>query len=920
VDRRLKNDRLSYTRDVRSLFVLLLAAVKLQAAGTLTVVSAATYIAGTLAPESLATIFGTDLGPQIVVTDSTGTARTAPVVYNSTGQIDFEIPAATAFGTATVTDTAPGGNVSQGTLNIGPISPAIFPSGAGIVVTNPDSTQTGGAIPETCIPRSSQANCYFPLTLGPSGSQTVLELFGTGIRGRSSLANVTCLIGGNVNAPVLYAGPAPGFIGLDQVNIVLAPYLSGPILDVVLTVDGQPANTVRIAPLGPTATDRATQIVGQMTLDEKIASLHGIQDNSDYRTVPGVARLGIPALNITNGPAGATNGGPGHQGSATALPAPISLAATWDNQLANLYGTVVGKEAKALANGFLEGPDINIARVPQNGRTFEAFGEDPYLVGQMAANEIAGIQSQGIIAEAKHYAGNNQEANRLTINDIIDERTLHEIYLPAFQASVQQGRAGAVMCAYNQVNGAYACENNLLMNQILKTDWAFQGFITSDFGAVHSTVPSALAGLDLEMPTGIYFTDPLSSAVQSGQVPMSVIDDKLIRRLSTMIRFGIFDNPPVNTPVATQADGVIARRIAEAGMVLLKNDGAVLPLNASQLHSVALIGPYASAPKTGGGGSSQVVPAYTVTPLAGIQSRVGSSVTVSLSTGSNINQAVSLAQAADVAIVMVGDDEAEGTDHPISLSGNQDQLVQAIAAANPHTVVVVKSGSAVLMPWVASVPAVLEAWYPGEEDGNAVAAVLFGDVNPSGKLPLTFPVNVSDLPANTPAQYPGVNGVANYSEGVFVGYRYFDANNIAPLFPFGHGLSYTTFSYANLAPIAAINPTNGLVSSSVDFDVTNTGSVAGAEVAQVYVGLSSAPVPEPPIQLKGFQKVTLQPGQTAHVSIPFDQSSVSYWDVNSHGWLAAPGPYNIMVGSSSRDIRLSSGEATSSTPQPRPQR
>jgi beta-glucosidase len=681
------------------------------------------------------------------------------------------------------------------------------------------------------------------------------------------------------------------------VNVVLPPYLSGPgELQIQLTVDSIPANSFRIAILGPTATDRATQLVSQMTLDEKIQSLHGIQDTNDYRTVPGVPRLGIPALNITNGPAGATNGGPGHQGAATALPAPISLAATWDTSLANLYGTVIGKEAKALANGFLEGPDINIARVPQNGRSFEAFGEDPYLVGQISAGTIAGIQSQGIIAEAKHYAGNNQETNRATINDIIDERTLREIYLPAFETSVKQGGAGAVMCAYNQVNGAYSCENDVLMNQILKGEWLFDGFITSDFGAVHSTVPSAMAGLDLEMPTGIYFSDALKTAVQAGQVPMSMIDDKLIRRFTTMIRFGIFDNPPTNTPVPTQADGILARQLAEAGMVLLKNDGGMLPLHASTLHSIAVIGPYASKAKTGGGGSSQVVPAYTVDPVPGIQARVGSQVTVTLSTGSNISQATALAQSADVAIVMAGDDEAEGADHAISLSGNQDALVQAIAAANPHTVVVMKSGSPVLMPWVSSVPAILEAWYPGEEDGNAVAAVLFGDVNPSGKLPVTFPVSVSDLATNTPAQYPGVNGIENYSEGVFVGYRYFDANKIAPLFPFGHGLSYTTFSYSQAATF--ITP----AATSVLFDVTNTGTVAGSEVAQVYVSLS-APVPEPPLQLKGFKKLTLQPGETAHVQITLDSRAFSYWDVVSHAWVVAPG--RIMIGSSSRDIRLS---------------
>ncbi len=450
------------------------------------------------------------------------------------------------------------------------------------------------------------------------------------------------------------------------------------------------------------------------------------------------------------------------------------------------------------------------------------------------------------------------------------------------------------MCAYNLVNGVYSCENDLLMNQILKGEWLFNGFITSDFGAVHSTVPSAMAGLDLEMPTGIYFDTALKAAVNAGQVPMSTIDNKLIRRFATMIRFGIFDNPPANQPAPTKDDGVIARQIAEQGMVLIKNDGPMLPLDASQLRSIAVIGPYASKAMTGGGGSSQVVPAYTVDPVPGIQSRVGSSVKVALNDGSNISQAVSLAQSADVAIVMIGDSETEGVDHLISLTGNQDQLVQSVVAANPHTVVVLKSGSAVLMPWAGSVPAILEAWYPGEEDGNAVAAVLFGDVNPSAKLPLTFPANVSDLPANTPAQYPGINNVANYSEGVFVGYRYFDTNNIQPQFPFGHGLSYTTFTYSNLK----------IQSNRIDFDVTNSGKVAGSEITQVYVGFPSVSVPEPPKQLAGFQKLSLQPNQTGHIQLGLEPRAFSYWDVNTHNWLAPPGTFQIMIGSSSRDIRL----------------
>jgi beta-glucosidase len=872
------------------------------------VVSAANYRGGTLAAESLASAFGTGLavaargiqGAQVQVQDSAGVVRTAAVLYASAGQVNFQIPAGTANGAATVTVQSADGSVSAGNVNIGLVSPGLFTadgSGSGVpaalvVVARSDGSQTVSPVYQC----GSGGCTAMAIDLGGPLDQAVLELFGTGIRGRSSASNVTCTIGGT-NAPVPYAGAQPNYLGLDQVNVALARTLVGQgAVDVRLIVDGQPANTVSITIPAPSPSVRAGQIVSQMTLGEKIQELHGIQDANDYRTVPGVPRLGIPALNITNGPAGVANGGPGHQGAATALPAPICLAATWDIGFAKLYGGIIGVEAKDLANGFVEGPDINMARVPQNGRNFEAFGEDPYLVSQMAVNEVEGIQGQGVIAEVKHYAGNNQETNRTTINAIIDERTLREIYLPAFEAAVKQGGVGAVMCAYNQVNGAYSCENDVLLNQILKSEWGFDGFVTSDFGAVHSTVASAKAGLDVEMPTGIYFTSALQAAVQSGQVAMAVIDDKLTRRFRTMMRLGVFDTPPANQPLPAQQNGAAARQIAEAGMVLLKNTAGLLPLDAGGLDSIAVVGPYAGKAKTGGGGSSQVTPLYTVDPIPGIQNRAGAAVTVRYADGSNIAQAVALAQAADVAIVMVGDDETEGSDHALSLSGNQDQLVQAVAAANQRTAVVIKSGAPVLMPWVNSVPAILEAWYPGEEDGNAVAAVLFGDVNPSGKLPVTFPQAVGDLPANTPAQYPGVNGQETYSEGVLVGYRYFDAKNIQPLFPFGHGLSYTTFSYANLA----IGPAG----QSVDFDVTNTGSVAGTEVAQIYIGMPAAGVPQPPKQLKGFQKLTLQPGRTGHVHLSLDQRAFSYWDTGTHTWQVAPGTYQIMAGSSSRDIRL----------------
>jgi beta-glucosidase len=664
------------------------------------------------------------------------------------------------------------------------------------------------------------------------------------------------------------------------------------------------------APIMASAQDldtRARDIVSQMTLDEKIQELHGVSDPQHYRVVVGIPGLGIPDLTITNGPAGATNGGPGHQGRATALPAPISLAATWDADLAYFYGTILGSEARDLANGLVEAPTINIARVPQNGRTFEGYGEDPYLVGQISAGAIEGIQDQGVIANVKHYAGNNQETDRGSINDEIDERTLREIYLPAFEASVKQGHVGSLMCAYNKVNGPFSCENDILMNQILKMEWGFNGFITSDFGAVHSTVPSALAGLDLEMPTGIYFADALKAAVESGNVSMSVIDDKLVRRFRTMMALGVFDNPPSNQPIPVEQDGAAARQFSEEGMVLLKNERGMLPLDASKLLSIAVIGPSAIKAMTGGGGSAHVSALYTVDPVPGIQNRVGPQVAVSFSDGCDIPAAVALARSADVAILMVGDNETEGHDQSISLSGNQDELVQAVVASNSNTVVVLKSGSAVLMPWVDSVPAVLEVWYPGEEDGNAVAAVLFGDFNPSGKLPITFPRNLEDMPANMPEQYPGVDGVAHYSEGVFVGYRHYDAQGINPLFAFGHGLSYTSFSYDNLVvtPVGACLSDDPNQTFSVELDVTNTGNRAGGEAVQLYVGMPSTDdIPQPPKQLKRFQKVHLNPGDTTHVQFVLDARSLSHWNVISHDWAVTLGTYQIIVGSSSRDIRL----------------
>jgi beta-glucosidase len=651
--------------------------------------------------------------------------------------------------------------------------------------------------------------------------------------------------------------------------------------------------------------ERASLVLAQLTLDEKLQELGSLRDATHSRETPPIARLCVPALRLNNGSAGVSTGGP-VQFPATALPAPIALAATWDPGQALRYGVVEGRETVDQGRNLLEGPDINIARVPVNGRTFEAYGEDPYLAGQVTVADVQGIQSQGVIANVKHYAANNQETNRTTINELIDERTLHEIYLPAFEAGVKQGHTGSIMCAKNQVNNEFSCQNRELLTDILRGSWGFPGFVVSDFNSCHDTVKCANNGMEFELPAASFFSNAaLKAALAAGTVSQATIDLHVHRILATMIRFGIFDRPQTTSPIDAAAGGAVSRDIAEQGAVLLKNDGKALPLNASALHSVAVIGPFAGAAMTGGGGSSHVLPLYSVSPVDGIRSRVGPGVAVSYDDGSDATRAAGAAAAADVAVVMVGDNEAEGRDRPsLALSGNQDQLVAAVAAANPRTVVVLKTGAPVLMPWVGSVPAILEAWYPGEEDGNAVAALLFGAVNPGGKLPITFPRNGSDVPANTPAQYPGVAGVATYSEGVFVGYRHYDAHGIEPLFPFGFGLSYTSFRLGQLTLSPSTGVSHGQV--TVHVEVTNTGPRTGSEVVQVYVGHpAGTAVPEPPHQLVAFLRVTLAPGQTRRVALHLGPRAFAYWDTTGNRWVVPDGTYGVFAGTSSRDLPLS---------------
>ncbi|MEA5364105.1 glycoside hydrolase family 3 C-terminal domain-containing protein [Amycolatopsis sp., V23-08] len=639
---------------------------------------------------------------------------------------------------------------------------------------------------------------------------------------------------------------------------------------------------------------RAAELVAAMTLDEKISQLHLQPDTEHQRFVPPIPRLGVPGFRIANGPAGMGPADDKPQKPATALPATMALASTFDTDVARRYGRLIGSETRALAHNVSEAPDINMARVPRNGRTFEGMGEDPVLAGAIATADIRGIQENGTIAEVKHYAANNQETQRQSVDERIDERTLNEIYLPHFEQAVTEGKAGSVMCAYPKINGVFTCENPALLQGKLRDDWGFKGFVQSDWGAAHSTVGSANAGMNLEMIDGTWYGDKLKQAVLAGQVTEQRVNELLLPRFRTMFAFGQFDHPPVLAPLPTAEHDAAAKQFAERGMVLLRNEHAQLPLDSSSVRSIALVGPFATQAKTGGGGSSAVIPTSTVDPLAGLQQRVPGA-RVTLDDGSDPARAATLAGASDVAIVMVGDNEAEGKDRTsLALDGTQDALVAAVAAANPHTVVVVKSGGPVLMPWASSVPAILQAWYPGQQDGAAVAGVLFGDSNPSAKLPITFPAADADTPANTPEQFPGVNGVATYSEGLQIGYRWFDAQGKTPLFPFGYGLSYTTFAFSGLS---VRNTGDG---ATATFTVRNTGRRAGAEVAQLYLGFPAA-AGEPPRQLKGFERVQLAPGQAQRVTIHLDQRDFSIWD---KAWTPVHGGFTIQVGDSSRSLPL----------------
>jgi beta-glucosidase len=809
---------------------------------------------------------------------------------------------------------------------------------------------------------------------------------------------------------------------------------------------------------------RIDALLQQMTLAEKVALLAG---SSMWTTTP-IERLGIPAIKVTDGPNGARGAGGFVGGAVTAacFPVGIALAATWNTTLLEAIGEALAEEAQSKGAHLLLAPTVNIHRSPLNGRNFECYSEDPYLSARMAVAYITGLQRRGVGATVKHYVCNDSEFERNTISSEVDERTLREIYLPPFRAAVQEAGTWAVMAAYNRVNGIYASEHPMLLIDILKREWEFDGIVMSDWFGTKSVVEAAANGLDLEMPGPTRWRgERLLAAVEQGQVSLAAIDESARRMLRTIARAGAFENPDIRPEQAIDrpTHRALIRRAAAEGMVLLKNEGGILPLNLASLSSIAIIGPNAKTAQIMGGGSAQVNAHYAISPYDGIAARVGDQATLGYEIGCTnhrqlprldgklveagdgsgrgftivyynspdltsdpvhratvetgeqvwlgevvpgvdprqfsarltarftptesgihtfslisagvsrlfvndtllvdnwtnpvrgdtyfgagstevtapialeagrtcdlrleystqgaamlaavrlgylppvaddaIERAAALAARSDVALVFVGlnaDWESEGHDRPhMDLVGRQAELIERVANANPRTVVVLQTGSPVTMPWLDKVAGVIQAWYPGQECGNAIADVLFGDVNPSGRLPQTFPVRLEDNPAYI--NYPGENGRVRYGEGIFVGYRYYEKKKVAPLFPFGFGLSYTTFRYDNLQlSTDTLAPDERL---TVQVDVTNTGNVAGQEVVQLYVRDSAARVARPEKELKGFAKVALQPGETQTVTLHLDREALAYWDDAQHAWVAEAGEFEVLIGSSSQDIR-----------------
>lgn len=693
--------------------------------------------------------------------------------------------------------------------------------------------------------------------------------------------------------------------------------------------------------------ERAALVVKEMTLDEKVSLLHGtgmvdlspmsplsVKSNGGAGYVVGVPRLGIPDIQMSDAAYGVRNSGENGRYS-TALPNNLASAASWDMDAAYEYGALIARELRAQGYNMSLGGGINLAREPRNGRTFEYMGEDPVLAGKMVSQVMRGEQAEHVIGDIKHYALNDQESGRNAVNVNVDQRSMRESDLLAFEIALREFDVAAVMCSYNRVNGDFACENKYLLTEVVKKDWGFKGFILSDWQGAHSVAKASAAGLDHEEPGEIFYGDAIKKAVESGAVPISEVDDHVHRILRSMFAAGVIDDPPRKSVVDVVRGLEVAQKIEEQSMVLLKNGGGQLPLDASKLRTIAVIGAHSDVGMLSGGGSAQVDPPggnaimppgegrttwqahiwFPTSPLKVIRARVPGA-KVAYDSGEDISSAAALAKTADVAIVFAEQWESEGMDlETLSLPGRQNDLIAKVAAANPNTIVVLENGSPVIMPWVGDVGAILAAWYPGSRGAEAVASVLFGDVNPSAKLPITFPKNDADLPHPTIVKPPKESTTEDgdpdawkkiakglppfqisYDEGLKVGYKWYDAERKDVLFPFGYGLSYTTFSYSNL------KLTSGK-SVRLNFNLANTGTREGAEIAEVYAVLPASAA-EPPKRLVGWRKVKLAPGESKEVTVEIDPWYLSVFNVDRNAWQLLPGEYTFLVGGSSRSLPL----------------
>jgi beta-glucosidase len=717
-----------------------------------------------------------------------------------------------------------------------------------------------------------------------------------------------------------------------------------------ITTAGQaPGDTAPTAYRNPqlAADERADDLLGRMTVEEKARMLAG----SGWMESTPNERLGIPAIKMADGPMGVRNwAGSSALTSAastapvyaTAFPAGIAMASSWDQDLVRAEGRAIAQQVKALGRDMILAPTVNISRTPLWGRNFEGYGEDPYLAARMGVAYVRGVQGEGVIPSVKHFAANNQELERHRIDERVDLRALNEIYFPAFRAAVEEAGAWAVMSAYNKVNGRWCAESPLLLTDTLRKRWGFRGFVISDWGSTYSTAGTISAGMDLEMPGGermhTWLARPetrkagndggwlteekVLAAVASGEVKQSAVDEGVRRILRVMFTAGLFDRPHTGGgEVETPEHRALARRAATESTVLLKNEKRLLPLDSAKTRSVAVIGPCAAVARTGGGGSSLVRPKDAVAPLAGIKEAAGARVEVSYALGVAMegeesgvdarkarDEAVALAARSDAVVVVVGYSsrlESEGFDRPsMDLPAGQDDLIGAVAAVNKNTIVVVAAGAPISMTrWIERVPAVLYAWYGGQEAGRAVGDLIFGIAVPSGKLPVTFPRRIEDSTAW--GRYPGENLHVEYGEGIFVGYRGFDRGKVEPLFPFGYGLSYTTFEYSGLTVSTPKLKAGGQVDIGVQ--VRNAGTRAGAEVVQLYLHDVESSLPRPEKELKGFARVMLQPGETRTQTFTLDPSTMAFFDPGKGAWVAEAGAFEVLIGASSRDIRLKGG-------------